>query len=81
MNLQTVIELRNEIARDALNGDSRYSHAAIGAIDGDINAMEKETGLPLKHRAESDSDAAIYSDGDRHLLVVDANGPVVISIN
>lgn len=75
-----IITLRNEIARSALDGDSRYSHEAIGADDGDVNAMENETGLPLVHRAQSDSDVAVYSDGTSHVLVCDANGPVAITI-
>ena len=80
MTTSEIITARNEIARAALNGDTRYSHEAIGAEDGDINEMETETGLPRVHRAESDSDVAVYSDGTRHILVGDANGPIAISL-
>ena len=80
MTTSEIITARNEIARAAIDGDTRYSHEAIGAEDGDINDMEAETGLPRVHHAESDSDVAVYSDGTRHLLVADANGPIAISI-
>lgn len=74
------VEARHAIARAALDGDPRYSHEAIGAEDGDINGMAAETGLPLVYRAESDSDVAVYSDGERWAMVADANGPVVIRL-
>lgn len=80
MSTQAVISSRNEIARAALNGDTRYSHEAIGADDGNINTMTAETGLPVVHRAESTSDVAVYSDGTRHVLVADANGPIAIRL-
>ena len=80
MTTSEIIAARNEIARAAINGDTRYSHEAIGADDGDINEMTAETGLPRVHRAESDSDVAVYSDGSRHVLVADANGPIAITL-
>ncbi len=80
MTTAEIITARNEIARAAINGDTRYSHEAIGADDGNINEMSAEAGLPRVHRAESDSDVAVYSDGVRHILVADANGPIAISI-
>ena len=80
MNTSEAISARNEIARLALNGDARYSHEAIGAPDGDINGMETEAGLPRVYRAESTSDVSVYSDGTRHVLVCDANGPIAIRL-
>lgn len=80
MNLTEVIEARNEIARAALNGDARYSHNAIGDERGDINAMETETGLPRIYKAQTTDDVAVYSDGTRHVLVMDANGPVSVEV-
>ena len=80
MTTSEIISARNKIARDAFNGDTRYCHEAIGNLDGDINSMETETGLPLVHRADSDSDVAVYSDGETHVLVADARGPIAIRI-
>lgn len=80
MTTTEIITRRNEIARAALDGDRRYSHEAIGADDGDINDMVAETGLPRVHCAESTSDVAVYSDGTRHAIVGDANGPIVIRL-
>lgn len=79
-NLKMVVTMRHEIARIAFDGDCRFSHWAIGEVDGDINEMAKLAGLPLVHRAESDSDIAVYSNGFAHILVADANGPVAISV-
>lgn len=81
MNLTEVIEARNEIANAALNGDDRYSQNAIGDENGNINDMETETGLPRVYRAQTTDDVAVYSDGTRHVLVMDANGPVAVAIN
>jgi hypothetical protein len=80
MTTSEIINARNEIANLALAGDSRYSFDAIGAVDGDINSMETETGMTLVHRAYSDSDVAVYSDGESHVLVCDANGPIAIRV-
>jgi hypothetical protein len=79
-NTAEIIAARHEIARDALNGDLRYSHCAIGSADGDINDMGAETGMVLVHRADSDSDVAVYANGSRNVLVADANGPVAIRL-
>lgn len=78
MHTNTAVESRNEIARAALDGDPRYSHEAVGAEDGDINGMAQEIGMPLVHRAASESDVAVYASDDRWVLVADANGPVAI---
>jgi hypothetical protein len=80
MTTSEIITARNEIARASLDGVGTYAHEAIGPDDGDINAMEDLTGLPLVHRAESNSDVAVYSDHTRHVLVADANGPIAIRI-
>jgi hypothetical protein len=80
MTLAEIIDNRQTIARAALNGDSRYTHEAIGADYGNINSMETEAGLPLVHRAENDCDVAVYSDGTQHVLVADANGPIAIRV-
>lgn len=80
MSTEEIIASRNNIARIALDGDDRYSHEAIGDEYGDINDMETETSLPRVWRAESDSDVAVYSDGTRHILVAEANGPIAITI-
>ena len=80
MNTSEIIAARNEIANRALDGDTRYSHKAIGPDDGDINEMESFTGLPRVHYAENNSDVAVYSDGVRHVIVADANGPVAITL-
>ena len=81
MTTEQIIKARNEIARSALNGDSRYSHEAIGDERGNINDMETEAGLPRVYRAESTDDVAVYSDGETHVLVCDANGPIAIKIS
>ena len=80
MSTEEIIESRNNIARLALDGDDRYSHEAIRDEYGDINDMETEISLPRVWRAQSDSDVAVYSDGTRHILVADANGPIAITI-
>jgi len=80
MTTSEIISARNKIARYALNGDTRYSHEAIGKSDGDINSMETETGMTLVHRAYSDSDVAVYSDSESHVLVFDANAPIAIRV-
>jgi hypothetical protein len=80
MTTSEIISARNKIARYALNGDTRYCHEAIGKSDGDINSMEIETGMTLVHRAYSDSDVAVYSDSESHVLVFDANGPIAIRV-
>ena len=80
MTTSEIITRRNEIANLALAGDARYSFDPIGAAADDINSMESETDLPLVYRAYSDSDVAIYSDGERHVLVCDANGPIAICV-
>jgi hypothetical protein len=79
MNTSQIIDDRHKIARLALDGDTRYDFEPIGA-DGDINDMESETGMARVYRAYSTSDVAVYSDGTRHMLVCDANGPISISI-
>ena len=79
MNIQTIIDTRQRIARLALDGDSRYSHAAIGAEDGNINEMAELIALPLVHSARSTDDVAVYSDGSAWALVANAHGPVVIT--
>lgn len=81
MTSSEIISARNQIARAALDGDARYSHEAIGADDDDINDMEAQTGLTRVHRATSDNDVAVYSDGSRTVIVADANGPVAITIS
>ena len=43
--------------------------------------MANETDLPLVYRAYSDNDVAIYSDGEQHVLVCDANGPIAIRVS
>lgn len=71
----------NEIARAALDGDSRYRHEAIGAEDGDINDMAAEIGGRRIIRAENDSEVAVYVLASGELVIVaDANGPVAITI-
>ncbi len=73
-------EIANSIARLALDGDSRYSHAAIGPVYGDINDMEPETGGRRIIRAANDSEVAVYVRDDGSLVIVaDANGPVAIT--
>ena len=73
-------EIANSIARLALDGDSRYSHAAIGPVYGDINDMEPETGGRRIIRAANDSEVAVYVRPDGSLVIVaDANGPVAIT--
>lgn len=74
-------QIANDIARAALDGDSRYSHEAIGSEDGDINAMESETGGRRIIHAGNTSEVAVYAKVDGSLVIVaDANGPVAISI-
>jgi hypothetical protein len=80
MTTSEIIEARNEIANLALAGDSRYWFDSIGDVDGDINEMADETELPLVYRAYSDGDVAVYSDGDEHVLVCDANGLIAIRV-
>ena len=80
MKAHEAIDSRNTIANLALSGDRRYIFDPIGAEDADINDMERETGMTLVHRAYSDSDVAVYSNGTRHALVCDANGPISIYI-
>lgn len=71
----------NNIARAALNGDSRYTMEAIGEEDGDINSMETEAGGKRIIRASNDTEVAVYELTDGALLIVaDANGPVAIRI-
>jgi hypothetical protein len=79
MNIKTVIDTRQRIARFALDGDSRYSHEAIGADDGDVNEMAELIALPLVHSARATDDVAVYSDGSAWALVANANGPVLIT--
>ncbi len=79
MNIKTVIDTRQRIARLALDGDSRYSHEAIGADDGDVNEMAELIALPLVHSARATDDVAVYSDGNAWALVANANGPVLIT--
>jgi hypothetical protein len=79
MNILNVITDRSAIARLALDGDG-HSFDPIGGLRGDINEMEPEVGLPRVHRAYGDDDIAVYSDGTRHALVANANGPIIISI-
>lgn len=70
-----------QIARLALDGDTRYSHEAIGADDGDINAMQTEAGGRQIIRATNDSEVAVYERADGALVIVaDANGPIAITI-
>ncbi len=80
MNTSQIIDERHKIARLALDGDTRYDFEPIGAKDGDINDMESETGMARVYRADHDNDVAVYSDGTRHMLVCEANGPISISI-
>lgn len=80
MTTSEIIIARKEIAHLALAGDTRYSFDAIGERDGDINSMATETDLPLVYRAYSDDDVAIYSDGEQHVLVCDANGCIQIHV-
>jgi hypothetical protein len=79
MNIKTVIDTRQRIARLALDGDSRYSHEAIGADDGNVNEMAELIALPLVHSARATDDVAVYSDGNAWALVANANGPVLIT--
>lgn len=79
MNIKTVIDTRQRIARLALDGDSRYSHEAIGADDGHVNEMAELIALPLVHSARATDDVAVYSDGSAWALVANANGPVLIT--
>jgi len=79
MNIKTVIDTRQRIARFALDGDSRYSHEAIGADDGNVNEMAELIALPLVHSARATDDVAVYSDGNAWALVANANGPVLIT--
>ena len=79
MKIKTIIDTRQHIARLALDGDSRYSHEAIGADDDNVNAMAELIALPLVHSSRTTDDVAVYSDGTRWALVADANGPVVIT--
>ena len=81
MTTSEIITARDEIANLALAGHARYSFDAIGERDGDINAMADETGLPLVYRAYADNDVAVYSDGEHHVLVCDANGPIAIRVS
>ena len=81
MTTSEIITARNEIANLALAGDARYSFDPIGESDGDINSMASETDMPLVYRAYSDNDVAIYSDGEQHVLVCDANGPIAIRVS
>ena len=81
MSTTEIITARNEIANLALAGDARYSFDAIGKSNGDINSMADETGLPLVYRAHSNNDVAVYSDGEKHVLVCDANGPIAIRVS
>ena len=78
MDITAIISQRNAIAAAALNADARYQHQAIGSDDGDINDMENETGMHIVHRAESDSDVAVYASDYQWMIVADANGPVAI---
>ena len=80
MTTSEIIIARNEIANLALACDSRYSFEPIGERYGDINSMQDETHLPLVHRAYSDSDVAVYSDGKSNILVCDANGCIQIHV-
>jgi hypothetical protein len=81
MTTSEIITARNEIANLALAGDTRYSFDPIGETDGDINDMADETDLTLVYRATSTSDVAVYSDGERHVLVCDAHGPISIYVS
>ena len=65
----------------ALNGDTRYSHEAIGDEGGDINEMGVQTGGVLVERTYRDTDIAIYDCGPRWALVADCNGPIVVWVN
>ena len=70
-----------QIARLALDGDTRYSHEAIGDQEADINDMGKETGGLRIIRATNDSEVAVYEREDGTLVIVaDANGPIAITI-
>ena len=80
MTTSEIIIARNEIANLALAGDTRYSFDPIGEAHGDINSMADKTDLPLVYRAYSNNDVAVYSDGEHHVLVCDANGPISIEI-
>ena len=72
-------EIANGIARLALDGDTRYSHEAIGSEDGDINDMEVEARGRRIIRAENDGEVAVYIREDgKPVIVADANGPVAI---
>ena len=80
MTTENAIASRNKIARAALNADPRYSFRPIGEMDDDVNDMEELTGLRLVHRITATCDVAVYSDGSRHMLVCDANGPISIAL-
>jgi len=79
MNIKTVVDTRNRIARLALDGHVHYTHEAIGADDGDVNEMAELIALPLVHSARATDDVAVYSDGNAWALVANANGPVLIT--
>ncbi len=81
MTTSEIITQRNLIARLALNGDTRYSHEAIGDEDNHVNEMSGPLNLPRVYGAESNSDVAVYSDGETHVLVADAHGPIAIRIS
>ena len=69
-----------KITRLALDGNTRYSHEAVGADDGNINEMADELGGELVTRAEEGDDVAVYLvDGDA-VIVADCNGPVAIRL-
>jgi len=68
----------NQIARLALDGDTRYSHEAVGSDDGDINGMAADLGGALVSASHCDSDVAIYDVGGEAVIVADANGPIAI---
>jgi hypothetical protein len=77
--ISNAIDARNRIVRLALDGNAHYAHEAIGSVDGDINEMAELVGMPLIWSARADDDAAIYSDGQKWVIVADCNGPVVIT--
>jgi len=68
----------NQIARLALDGDTRYSHYAVGVDDGDINDMAEALGGELVTASRCDSDVAIYNVAGEAVIVADANGPIAI---
>ena len=77
--INKVIDWRNRIVNLALDGNLHYTHEAVGSVDDDINDMADLVGLPLFWAARAGDDVAVYSDGTNWALVVDCNGPIVIT--